>query len=158
MKETKRKPDPTRPALNPNYPHLKIKEKMFATPEELQAKVDAYFEMLRTNVKEVMSASGAIKAIADPLIPTVEDFASYLGFKTTNTLSHYEKAEGYEAFHDIIQTAKSKILGMKTIGLVNGKGSTTGIIFDLVNNHGYKNKSEVESDNKNETTIRVVYE
>jgi hypothetical protein len=159
MKEqTKRTPNPNRPPNNPNYPRLKVKEKMFATPEELQFKVDEYFKSLKENVKEVMSASGSIKAIADPLIPTIEDFSAYLGFKTTNTLSHYEKAEGYEAFHDIIQTAKSKILGMKTIGLVNGKGSTSGLIFDLVNNHGYKNKSEVESDNKNETTIRVVYE
>lgn len=131
---------------------------MFKNPEDLQKKVDEYFDSLKNNLKEVMSASGQIKAIADPLIPTIEDFSSFLGFKTTKGLLNYEKGEGYEEYHEIIETAKSKILGMKTIGLVNGKGSTSGLIFDLVNNHGYKNKSEVESDNKNETTIRVVYE
>jgi hypothetical protein len=156
--KSKRPPDPNRPANNPDFPNLKVSEKLYKSGEELQKKVDEYFERLKGNTKEVMSASGAIKEIADPLIPTLEDFASFLGFRTLKSLTHYGSAEGYEEFHEIIEVARGKILGMKTIGLVNGKGSTSGLIFDLVNNHGYKNKQEIESDNKNDTTIRVVYE
>lgn len=153
-----RTPDANRPANNPDFPHLKVSEKLYKSGEQLQKKVDEYFDKMSNNTKEVMSASGAIKMIADPLIPTLEDFASYLGFRTVKSLTHYGTAEGYEEFHEIIEAARGKILGMKTIGLVNGKGSTSGLIFDLVNNHGYKNKQEIESDNKNDTTIRVVYE
>lgn len=153
-----RPPDPNRPANNPKHPELKVSEKLFKNAAELQAKIDEYFLQLKENKKEVMSASGAIKPIADPLMPTVEDFVSYLGFRTRQALLNYENGEGYEEFHDVVQAAKAKILGMKSLGLVNGKGSTTGLIFDLVNNHGYKNKQEIESDNKNDTTIRVVYE
>lgn len=153
-----RPPDQNRPANNPDFPHLKVSEKLYKSGEDLQKKVDEYFHNLKENTKEVMSASGAIKSIADPLIPTLEDFASFLGFRTVKSLQHYGSATGYEEFHDIIETARGKILGLKTIGLVNGKGSTSGLIFDLVNNHGYKNKQEIESDNKNDTTIRVIYE
>ena len=153
-----REPDPTRPANNPDYPNLKVSEKLYKSAADLQKRVDEYFEYLKNNTKEVMSASGAIKCIADPVMPTIEDFSAYLGFSTTNTLTNYEKGEGYEEYHDVIKTAKAKILGAKTLGLVNGKGSTAGLIFDLVNNHGYKNKQDIASDNKNDTTIRVVYE
>lgn len=124
----------------------------------MQEKIDEYFFLLSGATKEVMSASGSIKTISDPQIPTLEDFCSFLGFNSLESLMNYTRAEGYEAFHEMLRDARQKILGMKTRGLVNGKGSTAGIIFDLVNNHGYKNKSEVESDNKNLHTIKVVYE
>jgi hypothetical protein len=159
MKElTRPNPTPDRPANNPDYPHLKVKEKAFANADELYFKIEEYFDMCAENTKEVMSASGAIKNIADPLTPTIEDISAYLGFKTVKSFYNYGTAEGYEEFHDIVADARAKILGLKSRALVNGKGSTTGLIFDLVNNHGYKNKSEVETDNKNDTTIRVVYE
>jgi hypothetical protein len=153
----KRTPDPNRPPNNPLYPNLKVKERMYKTAEEMQAKINEYFESLKAHTEEVMSASGAIKEIKRPLTPTVESLASHLGMKM-QTLLVYESAEGYEEFHDTVAFAKAKILGAKTLALVNGKGSATGLIFDLVNNHGYKNKSEVESKNENDTTIRVVYE
>ena len=159
MAEMKREtPTKDRPFLNPDYPHLKIKEKSIESPELLQSRIDEYFEELKNNTKEVMSASGAIKLIADPLTPTVEHLSSWLGFKSYKTFYNYGNKEGYEEYFEVIEAAISKILGRKTLALVNGKGSTAGLIFDLVNNHGYKNKSEVESDNKNETTIKVVYE
>src|SRR6185312_2377264 len=110
-------------------------------PAEMQEKINEYFEQLKHNTKEVMSASGAVKQIADPQIPTLEDFAAYLGFNCLNSLTNYTSAEGYEDYHEMLQDARMKILVMKTKGMVNGKGSTAGIIFDLVNNHGYKNKN-----------------
>lgn len=150
-------PNPDRIALNPNYPHLKIKEKLYRSAEQLAERVDLYFDTLANTTKEVMSASGVIKNLADPQIPSLEEFAAFLGMNT-DSLRKYTKAEGYEIFHDVLDAARDKILGMKMKGLINGKGSTAGLIFDLVNNHGMKNKSEVESDNKTETLIRVVYD
>lgn len=131
---------------------------MFKDAEELETLINRYFREMDENTKEVMSASGAIKDIADPLTPTIESLSSYLGFKSVKTFYNYGEDESHKAFHDVIAAARAKILGKKTIALVNGKGSASGLIFDLVNNHGYKNKSEVESDNKNQTTIKVVYE
>lgn len=104
-----------------------------------------------------MSASGAIKEIKEPLMPTIEYLVAFLDMRR-DTLLEYEKGEGYEAYHEIVAKAKEKILGHKTLGLINGKGSARFGIFDLVNNHGYVDKQEIESDNKNDTTIRVVYE
>jgi uncharacterized protein (UPF0254 family) len=152
--------DKDRPALNKNFPHLKIKERMFANDAELKEKIEAYFLELKNNKKEVMSASGQIKEIADPLIPTVEGLSAYLGFKTVKSLWNYTNDPAYSEFHDTLEAARAKILGQKMTGLVNGKGSASGLMFDLVNNHGYKNKSEVEveSNGKMETKIVVTYE
>jgi hypothetical protein len=153
-----RTPDPNRSATHPDYPHLKIKERLFKSVDELREKIDKYFAELKDNKKQVMSASGQVKNIDDPLIPTIESLASYLGFKSVKSLYNYAENPDYADFHDVVAEAKAKILGLKTLGLVNGKGSSAGLIFDLVNNHGYKNKSEVESEGKLETTIKVVYE
>lgn len=142
---------------DPRLQNLKVMPFRFPEPEELERKIAEFFQHLEDNTEEVMSASGAIKNIKRPLMPTIEYFASYLDI-SVSALLKYEKEETHAKYNDIIARAKQKILGYKTLGLINGKGSATGLIFDLVNNHGYKNKSEVETDGKQAITIKVVRE
>lgn len=139
------------------HPNLTVKPKQYPTPQALQDKINEFFLYLSSHTKEVMSASGQIKLIADPLVPTIEYLCAYLELRK-DALRMYENAEGYEDYHDIVGIAKEKILGQKTLGLMNNKANARYGIFDLVNNHGYIDKQQVESDNKNETIIKVVYD
>lgn len=151
----KRNPDPNRPALNANYPNLKVKEKKFINAEEMAEHISEFFFHCDNNMEEVMSASGAIKEIKRPLVPTVHALAAWLGV-SLECLNDYCNNEPYKEFHGLLKYVKDRILAMKTMALVNGKGSTQGLIFDLKNNHNWKDK--VETDNKNEHIIRVEYE
>lgn len=153
----RRLPDPNRPANNEVYPFLKVSEKLFKTPEELIEKIQEFFDECKDHQEEVMSASGVIKYVSRPMMPTVHALSSYLGIQM-QTLSDYEKKEGYEPFHHVVKMAKEYIYGMKTLGLINGKGATQGLIFDLKNNHNWKDKVEVESDNRNEHIIKIEYD
>jgi hypothetical protein len=155
MNEEKRLPDPNRPANNPTYPHLKVREKTFRTPEELEEKIEDFFSFCNNFCEETMSASGAIKLIKRPLIPTVNGLAAHLKI-SVECLHDYGADERHKDYHSVVKMAKERILAYKTMGLVNGKGSTQGLIFDLKNNHGWKEK--VETDNKNEHIIKVEFE
>lgn len=148
----KRLPDPNRPPNNPAFPHLLRKERKFTTPEEMEEKIVSFFFHCENNYEEVMSASGVIKKLRKPLTPTVHALAAWLEI-STETLLDYEKDKGYEDFHFIVKMAKQKILAMKTMSLVNNKGATNGLIFDLKNNHGWKEKSEIDSKNEHRIVI-----
>lgn len=152
----KRLPDPNRPANNDVYPFLKVKEKAFRTPDELIEKITEFFDACKDHTEAVMSASGQIKDVSRPAVPTVQALASYLGIQM-QTLSDYEKGDNYKEFHHVVKMAKEYIFAMKTLALINNKGATQGLIFDLKNNHNWKDKVEVETDNKNETTVLVKY-
>lgn len=152
-----RLPDPNRVHISPLYPNLVIRQRAYKTPEELAAKIDDFFTMCASHTEEVMSASGQIKNISRPLIPTEHALAMHLGI-SLRTFHNYKNHKDYETLHDVANMASEIILGLKTVGLVNNKGNVEGIKFDLKNNYGWKDKFDVDSDNKNETIIKVTYE
>lgn len=91
----------------------------FETPEELQAAVDAYFESL---------------AEGEP--PTVSGLAYHLDVDT-KTIRNYE---GREEFFPTVKRAKQRI-EMHLERCLYGN-SVTGLIFNLKNNFGWKDKTE----------------
>lgn len=93
----------------------------YETPEALQKAVDAYFD----NLKE-----------GQP--PTVSGLALALDVDTS-TLRNYE---GREEFFATIKKAKQRIEEALESGLWGG--SVTGLIFNLKNNFGWKDKQEVD--------------
>lgn len=82
---------------------------------------------------------------------TVSGLAYALG-TNRQTLINYEDKSG---FFDTIKEAKAKIERFNEEMLYNKDVSTTGVIFNLKNNYGWKDKQEIEADIKNDVTITI---
>jgi len=95
----------------------------FKTVEELQDKIEEYKKWVIDNEK--------------PL--TIERLACFLGCDR-ETLLNYEKLEGREKFFGTIKAIKSFILADKSERLNSPEGNKAGVIFDLKNNHGFKDR------------------
>jgi len=112
--------------------------KKWKTQEELQEAVDAYFQECDNNEVHV-SKDGT--RIFEPY--TVEGLALVLDCDM-DTLLNYQKKEGYEPYFGTIKRAKLKIQKQKLINGYVGLSNSTLTIFDLKNNHGYKDKNETD--------------
>ena len=116
--------------------------KTFETVEELQAAIDVYFEECDSRYIEVYDKqSKTVKEISKPIPYTIEGLCLVLGVGR-ETLLNYEKQPGYEDYFDTIKEAKLKIQKNKVERGLDGESSAPVTIFDLKNNHGYKDKSE----------------
>lgn len=82
---------------------------------------------------------------------TVSGLAYALG-TNRQTLINYEDKD---QFVDTIKSAKAKIERFNEEMLYNKDVSTTGVIFNLKNNYGWKDKQEIEADVKNDVTINI---
>lgn len=112
----------------PGKQALKMAKKKVETIEEFQAKIQAYFDQQKEENR--------------PL--TVEGLCLALGFSSRQSLLNYE---GYtdknkKPFLDAIKRARLQIQQSKIEGLLSGNYSAAGAIFDLKNNHNYKDKQE----------------
>ena len=68
------------------------------------------------------------------------------------TLLNYEEKE---QFFDTIKRAKAKIELFNEEMLYNKDVSTTGVIFNLKNNYGWKDKQEIEAEINSDMTINI---
>lgn len=93
----------------------------FTTPEELQEKVDAYFNQC-DETKEPYTITGLALALDT----------------TRETLLDYE---GKDVYSDTIKKAKQRCHNYAEKYLYTGK-NVTGAIFNLKNNYGWKDKTE----------------
>lgn len=82
---------------------------------------------------------------------TVSGLAYALG-TNRQTLINYESKE---EFFDTIKGAKARIELFNEEMLYNKDVSTTGVIFNLKNNYGWKDKQEIEADINSDVTIKV---
>lgn len=104
--------------------------RVFNTVEEMQEAIQAYYDKQEQRGK--------------PL--TIQGLALALGFLTRQSLLDYE---GYtdandKEYLDTIKKARLHIENYKLEGLLSGDLNTTGVIFDLKNNHGHKDKQVTE--------------
>ncbi len=97
----------------------------FKNKEELQKRIEEYFEWAEKNKK--------------PL--TIERLAYFLDVDR-DTILRYSKTD---EFYGTIKRARTYILSDKVERLTGGVGSATGIIFDLKNNEGWKDKNDDEA-------------
>lgn len=100
----------------------------YKSVEEMQKDIDKYFAECDENGKPY----------------TVSGLAYALG-TCRQTLLNYEENE---TFLDTIKRAKAKIELFNEEQLYNKDVSTTGVIFNLKNNYGWKDKQEIEADVK----------
>ncbi len=107
----------------------------FKSPEELQAKIDAYYEWAKENKKHI----------------TITGLAWFLD-TNRQTLLRYEEDDSEllksvsedvrQAFRDTVKRAKARVEMEYEESLYN-KNSAVGAIFTLKNNYGYVDKQEV---------------
>lgn len=100
----------------------------YTSAEEMQKDIDKYFAECDEKNKPY----------------TVSGLAYALG-TNRQTLINYENKE---AFFDTIKRAKAKIELYNEEMLYSKDVSTTGVIFNLKNNYGWKDKQEIEADLK----------
>lgn len=116
--------------------------KRWATPEELQKDIDAYFKECDDNtVITFVKTTGDNIETPLPIPYTIEGLCDVLQCDRV-TLLNYEKQQGYEEYFSTIKRAKNKIQRNKLERGLTGIAPAAMTIFDLKNNHGYKDKSE----------------
>lgn len=108
----------------------------YKTKEELQEKIDKYF----------------IQCDKDKKPYTVTGLAMALDLDRKALISYGD----HEEFSYTIKKAKAKVERWLEENLISGQGNATGIIFNLKNNYGYKDRQEIDA-NVN-TEIKVTLE
>lgn len=118
------------------------REKQFATVKELQSAIDEYFNLCDDNTIEVYDKSSqSIKEMKHPIPYTIEGLCEVLDCDRM-TLLNYEKQTGYEVYFDTIKKAKLKIQRNKVERGLSGLSNPAVSIFDLKNNHQYKDQTD----------------
>ena len=107
----------------------------YKSVEDMQRDIDKYFEECDEKGKPY----------------TVSGLAYALG-TNRQTLINYESKE---EFFDTIKAAKARIELFNEELLYSKEAPTVGVIFNLKNNYGWKDKQEIEADVKSEVNINI---
>lgn len=107
---------------------------LFQSEQELQDKITEYLTDY-CGLDEYGNISSTVKF---KMVPTVTGLALYLG-TSRETLMNYEKKE---QFFDTIKKAKDMILSFNESALYSKKINTAGVIFNLKNNYGWRDRVE----------------
>lgn len=130
---------------------------MYKTKEEIQEKIDAYFEKCEGTVLNNADGEVVLDKYGDPVIVgrkplTITGLALALGFNSRQSLLNYQDKE---EFMDTITRAKAQVEAYAEERLFDKDGAN-GAKFSLANNfEGWKEKQSIEADVKNEVTINV---
>ena len=131
----------------------------YKTVEELQKLIDRYFRSCWTQKLDMFGAPIFIKdskgkktdkkVVVQSRPYTIVGLAIAIG-TTRETLLDYEKKD---EFSDTIKRAKQMCHGYAEESLYMGK-NPTGAIFNLKNNYGWKDKTEVEDKHSGTVVIK----
>jgi hypothetical protein len=130
---------------------MKGRPRKIESPEALQQAFDEYMAHCATFTKSVLSNSGKLVDVPTPRVPTVGEFCRFIKMER-HTLDEYALREGFSA---TIKSIHAQIHDAKQIALLNGEGNTTGIIFDLKCNHGWKDKTTIEHEGEITVTMNL---
>lgn len=129
----------------------------YKTKEEIQEKIDAYFEECKGEVLKdadgnpmIDKRGNAIVVGARPL--TITGLALSLGFNSRQALLNYQ---GKKEFNDTILRAKAQVERYAEERLFDKDGAN-GAKFSLTNNFdGWKEKKEIDADVNSTVTINI---
>jgi hypothetical protein len=131
------------------------KPKYWKTPEELQSAIDEYFIWCDMQKRQVYDKQKQKVVDLVYQVPyTIEGLCEILECDR-HTLLNYEKTKGYEEYFTIIKKAKIKIQRNKLERGLTGESNPAVTIFDLKNNHKYKDKQEFEHSGELKSNIIV---
>lgn len=129
----------------------------FKSKEEMQAKIDAYFEeckgrVLTDDEGKVITDKYGQPVIIDRKPLTVTGLALALGFSSRQSLLDYEAKK---EFLDTITRAKARVEEYTEMMLFD-KNASNGAKFSLANNfEGWKDKKNVEAELKDDVHINI---
>lgn len=130
---------------------------IFASVEEMQEKIDKYFEQCEGTEKVDEEGNVFTDKYGDPVMfgrkpLTVTGLALALGFNSRQTLLNYQ---GKEEFMDTITRAKTRIEQYAEERLFDKDGAN-GAKFSLANNfEGWNEKQQIEANVNSDLTITV---
>lgn len=130
---------------------------MYTNKEEIQEKIDAYFEKCEGTVLNNADGEVVLDKYGDPVIVgrkplTITGLAIALGFNSRQSLLNYQDKE---EFMDTITRAKAIVEAYAEERLFDKDGAN-GAKFSLANNfEGWKEKREIEADVKSDITISI---
>lgn len=126
----------------------------FKTPEELQAKIDEYFEWCDDRAIKRVNDKGEEYMISSPAPYTMSGLARRLGVDRRTLVNYSDKDE----FFPTIRAAREKVHEDVETRLMDTKNEK-GAIFNLKNNFGWKDESHTDltsGGEKIETKIEIV--
>jgi hypothetical protein len=100
--------------------------RLYEDAEAFSAAVESYFDKIKLD---------------DKLMPTMAGLCYHLGFEDKDSFSHYDSYGG--EFSRTVKRARLRIEDDRNQRLAKSEFSP-GIIFDLKNNYGWKDKTESE--------------
>lgn len=130
---------------------------MYNTKEEIQEKIDAYFEECKGTVLTDKDGVLMLDKYGMPIVInakplTITGLAIALGFNSRQTLLNYQDKE---EFMDTITRAKAIVEQYAEERLFDKDGAN-GAKFSLANNfEGWKEKQQIEADVKGKTEIKI---
>ena len=131
------------------------KKPKYKTPEEIQEKIDAYFEECKGTLLEDHNGDPIIDRWGNPVYldrkpPTGTGLALALGFKTRRALMLYQAKK---EFMDVILEAKSRIEMYNEEQLFSRDGSR-GAQFSL--QHNFQGWQEEKEDDKKGAAVNII--
>lgn len=116
----------------------------FKTVEDLQSKIDDYFRRCESTIifKKYDKDGNVIVELPTP--PTITGLALALD-TTRETLLDYEEKDGYS---DAIKRAKLRCQNAVEENALVGTFNSTAAIFNLKNNFGWKDRTEIDHTTK----------
>ena len=112
----------------------------YKTVEELAAKIDAYFDWCDSMSQMITNDKGQVRCVYKPY--TISGLCLFLDF-TRETLNEYQKIV---AFSDTITRAKFRIESWLEEKSLLGETNPQVSMFNLKNNFGWVDKTEVKQD------------
>ena len=111
----------------------------FNSPEEMQAKIDAYFAKCDSRVISKFEKDGSVTTTVVPEPYTMSGLALALGVDRDTILNYSEKEE----YFGTVKAARARVAADVERRLMEGSNQT-GAIFSLKNNFGWIDKQERE--------------
>lgn len=130
---------------------------MYKTVEEIQEKIDAYFDECKGRVLtgddgEVFRDKYGVPVFVDVRPPTITGLALALGFNSRQALLNYQAKK---EFNDTILRAKARVECYAEERLFDKDGAN-GAKFSLANNfEGWKEKQQIEADVTSSMNINI---
>lgn len=110
-----------------------------------------YVSKCQAHTVPTLNTKGTLTDVPKPIVPTVEGFAHHLGLMVTSLWEY----ESYPSFSETLKAIKADITARKKIALLNGEGNTTGLIFDLKCNEGWRDKQVIEHEGEITVTMNL---
>jgi hypothetical protein len=120
-------------------------------PDELEDAIGAYFQHCLNYTEQQATAKGDVVDVNKPRIPTMGGLMNWLDMDRV-TWHEYSQVKDYT---NIIKKTDNKIREAKEEALVNGQGSTTGLIFYLKAKEGWVDKQTVQHEGEIKVTLNL---